>query len=436
MTHKMILITNLDVWLLSAKTQKCSAGNQSLYNTLLGYARAGWEVHMLTNSTLLADMPAIHDKVFIYRKPMFTSKFFSIFKAVKKKLCRNKLSGTVSRESAGEAKPPSKIEWLHSQVFSRVMSYRAVKLARKLGGVDLIYGHEISGAIAGEKAAKKIGVPLVTRFQGTELCRFLDDPEKLLSYKTSVRALTIDADMVIMTNDGTQGDKVLDILGVPKDRYRFYMNGIVKDDIYNNDADILQIRKQTHIPDENLFFLHAGRLFHWKRIDRLLKVFAKVIEQFHAATLVLIGDGPERKACEQLVVDLGITSNVIFLGTMPHSEVISYLRSCDIYISCYDLSNLSNGVLESCICGKCVVTTDVGGINDLLTNGLNAIVADKYDDIDYIAQEILRVLQDPDERARLASNALQRGAELKTWKERMCIETDEIHKMLAGRITR
>ena len=62
MSRRMLLITHLDVWMLTPKTKRAGVGNQSLYNTLLGYARAGYEVHMLTTSTALAGMAPIHNK--------------------------------------------------------------------------------------------------------------------------------------------------------------------------------------------------------------------------------------------------------------------------------------------------------------------------------------------------------------------------------------
>jgi glycosyltransferase involved in cell wall biosynthesis len=325
------------------------------------------------------------------------------------------------------------MKWLHAQVFRRVMAHRAVKLARELGGVGFIYGYEIHGALAAKDAARKLGVPLVTRFQGTELGQFLKQPEKLLSYKTEVEATKIDADLIIMANDGTFGDKVLDFLGIPKGKYRFYMNGVTRDDVYRPDVDATGIRKKAHVSAKNLFLLHTGRFFYFKRIDRLLKVFAKALLQYPKMTLVLIGDGPEKNACESLASELGIANNVVFLGSLPHSVVMDYLNACDIYAAFYDISNLSNSMIESCVCGKCIVTTAVGGTTDLLTNGVNAVVVEKHNDVEAIAQALVRVLRDPNERTRLAEGARQRSSELKTWEERMLLETDEVAKMLANK---
>jgi glycosyltransferase involved in cell wall biosynthesis len=431
MPKKMILITNLDVWLLSSKVKKPGAGNQSLYNTLLGYAHAAWEVHMLTSRMVLADMPPVHDNVIIHREPIFRSKAFSLLKPLVKRLLGVPKSGIHSREITTSMSPPSKIDWLYTKLFCQIMASRAVKLARELGGVAFIYGHEIHGALAGRDAAKRLKVPLVNRFQGTELGQLLDQPEKLLSYKTWVEATKIDADLIIMANDGTRGDQVLDFLGVPKWKYRFYMNGVVKEDVYRPDVDKAKVRRELGIADNEVFILYTGRMFYWKRIDRHIEVIKRVSNACPDFKAVFIGDGPEMYAVKRLSSRLELDDRVIFLGAMAHSQVMDYLNACDVYISFHDLSNLSNPVIEACVCGKCIVTTDVGGTTDLLTDGVNAVVVPNRDSVEAITRALIKVLRNSNERVRLAEGARQRGRQLKSWQERMFIETDEVAKMLA-----
>jgi glycosyltransferase involved in cell wall biosynthesis len=432
MSKKMILITNLDVWWLTTKIRRPGTGNQSLYNTLLGYANAGWEIHMMTTSLVLSGMPSIHENVFIHRQPILIFEIVGKLKTIVKKLLRllKPDSGSGSSSVRTTSLNPVVRLWIASRIFRWVMGWRAAKLSRKLEGVEFVYGYEVLGALAGRVAADKLGVPLITRFQGTELGQFLDNPEKLLSYKTKVEATRTKADLIIMANDGTFGDKVLDFLGVPKEKYRFYMNGVVKDDVHRPDVDVAQIRKQAHVPNDNLFLLYTGRFFYFKRIDRLLRVFAKALEQYPKMNLVLIGDGPEKKPCENLSRELGLADNIRFLEALPHSDVMDYLNACDIYAAFYDLSNLSNSMIEACVCGKCIVTSDVGGTTDLLTDGINAVVVKKYDDVEALSQGLLKVVADPAERVRLSEGARRRGVELKTWEQRMQMEVEEVEGIL------
>jgi len=433
MPRKMVLITNLDVWLLTTDIRKPGTGNQSLYNTLLGYARAGWEVHVLTTSRTCSGMPPVHERVFIHRRPIVGMEVYQALKRLLGK-CLRAMSWTqhVATINTG-AVPPSKGFWHYAKMFRRIMGRRAVALARQVGGVDLVYGHEILGVLAGRVAADALGVPLVTRFQGTEISQFLNDPKRMFSYRMRVEALRTPAGLVVMANDGTQGDKVLDLVGVPKDRYRFWMNGVVKDDVYRPNVDAAAIRRKLGFADGEVFVLHTGRLFRWKRIDRHLQVIERAAREFPRFKAVFIGDGPERQAAEALARSLRLRGRVVFLGALPHDEVMDYLNACDVYVSFYDLSNLSNSLIESCVCRKCVVTTAVGATTDLLTDGVNGVVVPQHDDVEAIAQGLLRVLKDPQERARLAEGARRRGEELKTWEERMRMETDEVDRLLSLR---
>lgn len=434
MSRRMIVITDLDVWFLTSNNTRPGVGNQDMYNTLLGYARAGWDVHVLTTKCGLAKMPSIHERVTIHRSPIRLVVAEQAAKKALKKVLR-RLRGDTAGGGAAAARTPGPARMIlspwYGRVFRSVMGRRAAALARSLGGADMIYGYESYGVLAGRAAADALGVPLVTRFQGTELCRFLADPAALLGCKGYVEALRIPADMVVMANDGTQGDKVLDLLGVPKERYRFWMNGVDKEDVYRPNVDAAGLRRRLGIADGEAFVLHTGRMFHWKRIDRHMRVLERAAREFPHFKAVFIGDGPERPAIEALVKELRLEGRVILLGAIPHSDVMDYVNACDIYIAFQDLSNLSNAPIECCVCGKCVVTTAVGGTTDLLTNGVNAVVVPQHDDVEAIAGGLLRVLKDPRERARLAEGAKRRGKELKTWEERMRVETDEVERLLA-----
>ncbi|MBN1590759.1 MAG: glycosyltransferase family 4 protein [Pirellulales bacterium] len=435
---KILILTNLDVWVFDLNSRIAGAGHQVVLNTLLGFANAGYEVHMITTSRLHSELPPIHDNVHIHRLPLpwfdLCQKLISIPKyALRKLRSFIKSTGTPKRpRSFVDFSPPAL--WYYTYYFFRPTVARyAVKLARRIGGVDVVYGHEVVGAIAAETVSKQLRVPLVTRFQGTELSQFLDQPERLMRCKTHVVALRADADLIIMANDGTLGDQVLDFLGVPKKKYRFYIDGVVKDDVHRPDVDVQAVRKRFLVPDDCLFLLYAGRMFYWKRIDRLLEVAARVKQDFDDFRLVVVGDGPEMAAVQTLARNLEVTDHVRFVGAMPHGDLMDLMNACDVYVSFHDLTNLCNPALEACVCGKCIATTAIGGIQDLLTDNVNAVVCEPHDDVDGIAKRLLRLLRNPEERKRLRDAAFQQGkTKVKTWVERMEMEVAEIEKTIAS----
>ncbi|MBN1105222.1 MAG: glycosyltransferase family 4 protein [Deltaproteobacteria bacterium] len=432
----IILLTNLDVWMLTGDVNRAGIGNQSLYNTLLGYAQHGYSVHMLTTSFALKDMTQIHPRVYIYRHQLQSYEALNRLRRMVGAIPGISANGNNCKESRITPVKSLKPQSLGMRVYARVFSWEMVQTARHLiqqKGLQpaFIYGHEIIGVHAASRLARQTGLPLITRFQGTELSQFLDRPDRVFSYTVHTGALRAPADLVIMANDGTQGDKILDLLGVEKERYRFYMNGVQRDIVYRPNVDRAKIRQALGIHDGQGFLLYTGRFFYWKRIDRHLHVLRRVRDAGIEFKAVFIGDGPERRSSQELAKSLDLNSCVLFLDPRPHTEVMDYMNACDIYISFQDLTNLGNPAIEACICGKCIVTTAVGGTTDLLSHNVNALVIEDKDDLEAIAAALEHVIRNPEERMRLAKGARERGKELKSWTERMDMEIEEVEAVLA-----
>lgn len=65
---------------------------------------------------------------------------------------------------------------------------------------------------------------------------------------------------------------------------------------------------------------YSGRLVREKGVDVLLRAFTEVVEKIPGASLIIVGDGPERRALEQLAVELRVANNVTFAGHVPRDE--------------------------------------------------------------------------------------------------------------------
>ena len=98
-----------------------------------------------------------------------------------------------------------------------------------------------------------------------------------------------------------------------------------------------------------------------------LKGQALVIEALQAlpdATLILVGDGPERKRLEALAAPLG--PRVRILGNRPHGELPELLAAADVLVLASEREGLANVWVEALACGTPVVTTDVGGAREVV----------------------------------------------------------------------
>jgi glycosyltransferase involved in cell wall biosynthesis len=79
--------------------------------------------------------------------------------------------------------------------------------------------------------------------------------------------------------------------------------------------------------------LHVGRLVQWKRVDMLIRAFARVRGRFPRAELLVIGTGPESESLRALAAELGLGSSVSFLGGVYDPELLSrYYLACSLYV--------------------------------------------------------------------------------------------------------
>ena len=136
-----------------------------------------------------------------------------------------------------------------------------------------------------------------------------------------------------------------------------------------------------------------------------LRAFARVQQRYPEATLTLVGSGSEGERLERLAVELGLR-NVIFAGSVPSGEIHHRYRDADIYVQTPSIDNMPGSVLEAFASGLPVVSTNVGGVPAILTDGVHGRLAANDDD-EAVADRILMLLERPDYARQLARAALE-----------------------------
>lgn len=149
--------------------------------------------------------------------------------------------------------------------------------------------------------------------------------------------------------------------------------------------------------------LFVGRLHPVKGTRYLLGAMSIVRRDMPEAKLVLVGDGGEREHLENLTDDLKIRECVEFIGRVPHENVQNYMNQSDVFV----LPSLSEGfpvtILEAMACGLPVVATRVGGIPDIVEDGINGYLVDAMDQ-EMIAEALLKLLKDEELWEEVSNN--------------------------------
>ena len=124
-------------------------------------------------------------------------------------------------------------------------------------------------------------------------------------------------------------------------------------------------------PEGHRLITHVSNFREVKRVKDVVRVFAR-IRRAMPATLVMIGDGPERLDAENEARDLGVGADVRFLGRID--TVASLLQASDLFLLPSQTESFGLAALEAMACGSPVVATRAGGLPEVVDDGVNGIL--------------------------------------------------------------
>jgi glycosyltransferase involved in cell wall biosynthesis len=147
-----------------------------------------------------------------------------------------------------------------------------------------------------------------------------------------------------------------------------------------------------------------------KRHRSLLEAFAPLLRERTDICLLLAGDGPLRRQCQDVARSLGIAERVRMPGHDHAPEELVQLADVCVFAS--EREGLPRAVVQYIAGGKPVVLTELPGIDEIIADGVNGVIV-RADDLKACASEVLRLL---DDGARLEGlSAAARSTDVSTW---------------------
>lgn len=148
-------------------------------------------------------------------------------------------------------------------------------------------------------------------------------------------------------------------------------------------------------------------------VDCVLRAFAIIQQSHDDAEITVAGDGSQRTSVHSLAKHLRLR-NITFTGRVEPELIVGQYDGADIYLNGSRIDNQPLSILEAFACGLPVVTTNAGGIPDMVTDGVTGEVV-RQDDYEAMASQALRLLEQPDSAERIACSALDECQKY-TWK--------------------
>ena len=268
--------------------------------------------------------------------------------------------------------------------------------------LDLLHVHyaipHASAAYMAKQIVAKSGIkiPVITTLHGTDITLVGKDK----TYAPVVTFSINESDAITAVSDNLR-----------METYNSF--AITKDiDVIYNFVDVARFSKkpidafrQVIAPAGEKILVHASNFRKVKRVHDVVKIFAGVRKQM-PAKLLMVGDGPERPAMEEMVKDLGLEDDVRFLGKQEQMEEI--LVVSDLFLLTSDYESFGLSALEAMAARMPVISTNAGGLPEVNLEGITGFMSN-IGDVEEMTANAVKLLSDDALLNQMKQNAYEQA---------------------------
>ncbi len=283
---------------------------------------------------------------------------------------------------------------------------------------DLIYQRFDPSNHTGVLLARRLGVPLVLEFNGSEvwIADHWDQPFRWRGLFVDTEEVNLrHADLVVVVSEVLR-DSLLE-RGLEPERVLVQPNG-VDPERYRPDVDGGVVRSR-HALEGRVVIGFVGTFGVWHGATVLARAARRVLQARPDARFLFVGDGRDRAECEAILADRASAAR--FTGLVPQAEGPSHLAAMDIlaapHVANADGTRFFGSptkLFEYMAMGRGIVASRLEQIGDVLEDDVTALLVPPGDE-EALASALVRLVDDPALRARLGAAARRRALLSHTW---------------------
>ena len=308
--------------------------------------------------------------------------------------------------------PNNFIDWILQLNFNLVS--KATEIINKEGGFDVIHAHDWLVANAAKALKNAYGIPVVATIHATEAGRnsgihddtqrYINDTEWMLTYEASE----------VIVNSNYMKNELQRLFGLPYEKINVIPNGINLSNFIGIERDY-DFRRQYAMDNEKII-LYVGRLVYEKGIQNLIAAMPKVLSNYHDAKLIIAGRGGMMDELRQEASNLGLNDKIYFTGYLDSKQVQKMYKCADVAVFPSTYEPFGIVALEAMLAGVPTVVSDVGGLDEIVTHGVDGMKA-YAGNANSIADSITALLYDHQLATNVAKKAKQKVKEQFNWEK-------------------
>ncbi len=268
----------------------------------------------------------------------------------------------------------------------------------KNNDLDLLHVHyaipHASAAYMAKRILEKQGkqIPVITTLHGTDITLVGKDK----TYAPVVAFSINQSDGITAVSENLR-DETYKVFRIEKEIQVIY-NFV---DVERFSRKPIDAFKKVIAPNGERILLHASNFRKIKRVEDVVKIFHQVNQKI-PSKLLFVGDGPERQTAEELSRTLGVYDNIRFVGKQEQMEDI--LAIADLFLLTSEYESFGLAALEAMAAGVPVVSTNAGGLGEIMIPGETGFMAD-VGDVDTMSRQAMDILKKDDVLKKFKTHA-------------------------------